>query len=116
MDMVERIGYKVLETCGDGNYYSPTPRGKERIVYPVNKWISDPTDHGIYIFDTHKDARAWIARQTNPEPGQGAMLGKLWAIWECRCDGDIRQGDNPENPEELRVSRLMLIRIVEKWP
>ena len=116
MDMVERIGYKVLETCGDGNHYSPCPRTGVRTHYPVNEWFTDAGGHGIYVFVSHEEARAWIDRQTNPEPGHGAMIGKLWEIWECRCDGDIRPGDNPDNPEELRVTRLMLVMIVEQDP
>jgi hypothetical protein len=114
--MVESIGYKVLETDGDCNYFSPTPRGKEKLFYRVNEWITDTTGHGLYLFQSHKDARAWIGRQNRTPGGQGAMLGKLWAIWECRCEGDIRPGDNPDNPEELMVKRLMPIRIVEKDP
>ena len=114
--MVERIGYKVLETCGDGKHYSPCPRTGVRIIYPVKEWFTDTSGHAISVFQSHKDARAWIVRQTNPEPGQGAMLGKLWEIWECRCDGDNRDGDNPDNPEELRVTRLRLIGIVEQDP
>jgi hypothetical protein len=114
--MVEIFGYKVLETCGDGVYFSPTPRVRNRMTYPINQWVEDKSGHGLYMFRSHQDARAWIKRQTRPEGGQGAMLGKIWAIWECRCDGDIRPSDNPDNPEELRVSKVKLIRIVERWP
>lgn len=114
--MVEGIGYKVLETSGDGVYFSPTPQGRNRIVYTVNQWTTDTSGHGLYVFRSHQEARAWIDRQTLPEGGHGAMLGKLWAIWECRCDGDIRPSDNKQNPEELRVSSVMPIRIVEEWP